>query len=109
MICARSGNAAGFCIFQARYDPSDAPLMSPVEACAERLDDIGRQALRLRALSRTRPHVFLEDKQELAKSIFALATEIRRAGRLPERSGRFEAGTIAASGRLVRVERRGHG
>ena len=83
-----------------------ARLLSPVEALAERADDLGRRALRLRALSRTRPHVFLEDKEELAKAVFQLAEDLRRFGRLPQRTASFRAGAVVSGQRAIPVETR---
>ena len=83
-----------------------ASLMSPVEALAERADDLGRQALRLRALSRTRPHAFLEDKEELARAVFKLAEDIRQIGRRSERSSAFHPCPVLVGDRSIPVETR---
>lgn len=83
---------------------TSARRMSPVEKLAERADDLGRQALRLRALSRTQPHVFLEDKQELAKAVFELAEEMRKLGRRPARTSEFRSGEAVIRDRAVVVE-----
>ena len=83
-----------------------APAMSPIDVLAERADDLGRQALRLRALSRTRPHAFLEDKEELAKAVFQLGEDLRRFGRLPQRTAAFRPGTLVIASRSVAVETR---
>lgn len=81
--------------------------MSPAEDCAERLRELAKHVLDIRPLSRTRPHIFEESKQEAARRIRQIATEIKDIGRLPARAlpGRFQPGPIVSSaGRVVRVE-----
>lgn len=81
--------------------------LSPIEELAERVLAMADQVTRIRAHHRLRPHVFLEDKQELAREMRRLASDMKTVGRLPSRTlpGRFQPGPIVSStGRIVRVE-----
>lgn len=66
---------------------------------------VRRDVQRIDALSRVRPHIFAEQKDELAMRLDKLATKVRDTfGGTPPK---IRTGTIAdRKGRLVRVERR---
>lgn len=78
------------------------------EALAARLDALADDVIRIRALHRHRPEVFLEDKSEVARHMRELAIDIRSAGRLPKRADQAytPSAVIDRNGRSVRVERR---
>ena len=72
-------------------------LSRSIEAAAE-------DVLRIRALSRTQPHCFAEDKDVIARRLRTLAAELRNAFGGP--ATQFRPGTIAAGRHVIRVERR---
>lgn len=86
--------------------PEDAAVAAtPADEIAAELWAIRRDVQNILPLSRTRPHVFAEQKDELAKRLDKLHTRIRNTfGGTP---ARMPAGPVAGPrGRLVRVEHR---
>ena len=79
--------------------------MSPADALAAEILAVRRDVQRIDALSRTRPHIFAEQKDELARRLDRLATRVRDTfGGTPNRlvTGTFRGPT----GRRVQVEHR---
>ena len=67
-------------------------------------DEIAYDTQRIRALSRTRPHVFVEDKDAIARHLLRLASEVRTTfGGTPPH---VVPGIRVIGGQDVRVERR---
>lgn len=68
---------------------------------AERLAAIADDILRIRPLSHTRPHLFLEDKDEAAAKLRAIVRELKSRPALQVRDSatppRFQAGVVRSS------------
>lgn len=81
--------------------------MTPSDALSERLLALADGVTRIRAFHRRRPEVFTEDKSELAMRMRVLATDIRSAGRLPEKAVQLFVPTSITDrrGREIPVER----
>lgn len=79
--------------------------MTPVEV-AELLERYAGKVRQIRGVSRRNPHVFAEDKSELAGEMLDEARRLRTPDKRHPDLDSFRSGTIRVGSRDVRVERR---
>lgn len=77
--------------------------MRAADALAKRIDAAADRTFSIRALSRTNPHVFAEDKDAVRAELRAIAAEVRNT--FSGQAGQFRPGpiTVVQRGRERRV------